>query len=337
MRFPTRSDYIASIQAPNCIVDPHLKNGKAVSKNGKLLSYSGGFAIVFPFEVQHKKYAIKCWVNDVGDTQKRTKEIASYLKQVNLPYFVEFEYLEKGLLSGTGVQPVVRMEWVEGLTLKEYVHRNLSNEVKIKGIATAFAKMVQQLHGAQIAHGDLQHENILIDPNGNLVLVDYDSLYVPSLTGERDIIKGLPGYQHPGRLKCEFINAKLDYFSELIIYLSLLAVANKPDLWSKYNLEKTEYLLFSKEDILSKGNTEVFKELNTLSREIKKLNQELIHYTQLDDIDSFLPLEDLIDRSSKFPWEGRQRIVTPDTPVNQVKIGDILQKAGNGKKKGSKR
>lgn len=50
--------------------------------------------------------------------------------------------------------------------------------------------MCKKLHEKSIAHGDLQHGNILVDSNGNIYLIDYDSMFVPSLEKERDIIKG---------------------------------------------------------------------------------------------------------------------------------------------------
>ena len=70
-----------------------------------------------------------------------------------------------------------------------------------------------------------------------LYLVDYDSFYCSDLKGEQDIVKGLVDYQHPSRQENKYVSEKLDYFSELIIYLSILAIAESPSLVDKYQVE----------------------------------------------------------------------------------------------------
>ena len=71
----------------------------------------------------------------------------------------------------------------------------------------------------------MQHGNIMVKDGGQLVLVDYDSMYVPALDGWDEEIKGLQGYQHEARWKNKKLAPKADYFSELIIYLSLLGLS----------------------------------------------------------------------------------------------------------------
>ena len=103
--------------------------------------------------------------------------------------------------------------------------------------------MAKTLHTHQISHGDLQDGNILLKLNGTDVeikLIDYDSLFVPSLGGYPDSIVGLPEFQHPHRMAGGgTANAKVDYFSELVIYLSFRSLAEKPALWSQFG-QRTE-------------------------------------------------------------------------------------------------
>lgn len=80
--------------------------------------------------------------------------------------------------------------------------------------------MITKLHEHHISHGDLQHGNILIDSNDELFLIDYDSVYVPELDGECDIIKGLKGYQHPKRGENKKANEKVDYFSNTLLIIT---------------------------------------------------------------------------------------------------------------------
>ncbi len=124
------------------------------------------------------------------------------------------------------------MRWIEGLKLNEYIYQHKSDkDILKKKLAGDFITMCKKLHEKSIAHGDLQHGNILVDSNGNIYLIDYDSMFVPSLEKERDIIKGKDDYQHPNRKANKYANCKLDYFSELIIYISILAISEKSLHW----------------------------------------------------------------------------------------------------------
>ncbi|QLQ08322.1 MAG: hypothetical protein HZY76_21580 [Anaerolineae bacterium] len=51
-----------------------------------------------------------------------------------------------------------------------------------------------QTHG--IAHGDLQHGNVLVAAD-ELRLIDYDGMYVPPLSGRESHEIGHRNYQHP--------------------------------------------------------------------------------------------------------------------------------------------
>jgi hypothetical protein len=128
-----------------------------------------------------------------------------------------------------------------------------------------------------------------------MVLIDYDSLYVPSLAGYDDYIKGLAGYQHPQRFAHGKTNEKLDYFSELIIFTSIIALAENPKLWDKYGLSGTEELLFRKEDFKSFSSTRIYRDLNSLSEPIKKCLNTIKEFLSKNNIQDLLPLDQVID------------------------------------------
>ena len=69
---------------------------------------------------------------------------------------------------------------------------------------------------------------------------------------------------HPARFLMTQVSSKADYFSELIIYTSIKALSKFPNLWSELNIENTDTMLFSKEDIESNGMSNVF---NTISKD----------------------------------------------------------------------
>ena len=290
MPVSTISDYSASINTPQMVKASMLIGGSPVKKNGRQIKYSGGFCVVFPYETATKKYAVRCWHVNIDNIQRRTKLISDAIHAANLPYFVSFDYVPNGLMTTLGCQPIVVMEWVDAKTLKGYISAHINDSSALKKLAESFKNMVADLHKHRLAHGDLQHGNIMVRDDGSLVLVDYDSMYAPELDGFTDDIKGLAGYQHPARWKNRSLNEKIDYFSEIVIYTSILALAKHPNLWNELNLEDTETMLFSFEDITSKGASSIFSKLENDS-ELKVLSDRIKEFLRKDSIDELSPLE----------------------------------------------
>ncbi len=316
-KLPEVSEYLSAIESPQLLKAPILQQGNVVKRNDTIIRYTGGFCVVFPYETQAKKYAIRCWHASVANAQERTKAIADELHRVRLPYFVGFEYIPQGILTGMGVQPVVAMDWVDAMTLKDYMSANLYNSDKLRSLSKCFLSMVKDLHINSLSHGDLQHGNILVKDSGDIVLVDYDSMCVPSLLGYKEDIKGLEGYQHPARWKNDKLTPKADYFSELIIYTSILAIAKCPKLWIDLNLEDTDTLLFTADDINSYQQAEIYTIIESLDPELKQLSIAIKTALEEDSIDNLKPLEEVIispvDKISSKWSDNGYHVVKQDT------------------------
>lgn len=293
MAIASISEYSASINTPQMIKANMLIGGSPIKKNGRQIKYSGGFCVVFPFKTITKKYAVRCWHINVNDIQNRTKLISEAIKSTALPYFVGFEYVPNGIQTAQGAQDIVVMDWVNASTLKKYIADHIHRPSKIVDLANAFKSMVTDLHLHHLAHGDLQHGNILVKDDGSIVLVDYDSMYVPALSGYSDEIKGLAAYQHPARWNNKTTNETIDYFSEIIIYTSLLALSKFPNLWWELNLDDTETLLFTPEDISSKGNSKIFQILES-NQELQPLSFKIKDFLGKASIYELEPLENVI-------------------------------------------
>ena len=303
MLWPSRIDYAQAVgNHPHIsILDPKFKRGNPRrGTNNYLVAYSGGFSIVFPVEVLSNIYALRCWIADIGDAETRYKEISDYLKQCRLPYFVDFEYVPNGIMVNGDKYPVTRMEWAEGETLCDFIKRNLQDARCLKTAAVEFQKMVAVLHDHQISHGDLQDGNILLKRSGTDVeikLIDYDSVFVPALRGQPDTIVGVPAYQHPQRIAGGGrANEKVDYFSELVIYLSLLSLVEKPDLWHQFGAAEKR-LLFKAEDFKNPDQSDVFRELENLSLDVKQLASKLKEFCK-QSVDQLEPLESVLPKTS---------------------------------------
>lgn len=306
MPLPTIPIYSTCIKTPALVHPSVLKDGHPIEKGARLIKYSGGFCVVFPYQTPSKKYAVRCWHAEVSEAKRRTQVIADALKKSNLPYFVGFDFFEEGIMTPLGIQPIVVMDWVDAQSLKKFLAEHITESNVINEIAENFKKMVADLHAKHFSHGDLQHGNIMVKPDLSLVLVDYDSMYVPGLKGMPDEIKGLVGYQHEARWKNEQVSEKADYFSELVIYLSLKALAKMSSLWNDLNMENTETLLFSGEDIQSRGSSKIFSRLKNDS-ELASLVDKLCEFMDKSSIEDLTPLEEAIvskNESISSKWKG---------------------------------
>ncbi|MDO5105880.1 protein kinase [Capnocytophaga sp.] len=294
---------------------PDLQGAVAVKKNnGQPFCYTGGFNMVFQLEHQGQKWAFRVWHVPFGADKERFQKIANYLKTKNLPYFATFIYDANGLLVNGKLQDTIRMEWLEGTLLKDFLRENLYNKEALFAFAEKFKQMTQVLHKNQISHGDLQHGNILIDSDNSIKLVDYDSVCIPEIEGEEEIVSGLKGYQHPSRFQTKKTSLTADYFSEMVIYLSVLALIENPDLWEKYQLEDSEYLLFSESDFVNFKQSEVYKDLQQLSPMVRNLAFVFDVYTRNANYLTIHPMEDY--RFLNLNAKVKHEILTfmPDIP-----------------------
>ena len=126
------------------------------------------------------------------------------------------------------------------------------NREAIAAVADRWLEAVQELSDNSVAHGDLQHANVMVTPQSEMKLVDYDGMCVPALVGRRNLEVGVEPYQHRQRGAGTLLSLDLDNFSALVIYVALRALAVQPALWMKY-VEQVGYdkLLFRREDFQS--------------------------------------------------------------------------------------
>ncbi len=160
------------------------------------------------------------------------------------------------------------MEWIEGEPLNTYIAKNLGQPHKLLQLSRDWSEMMASLRAAQIAHGDLQHGNILVTPTG-LRLIDYDGMYVPSLNGCVSHEEGHRNYQHPERTGRDF-GPYLDNFSAWVIFSSVMLVALEPRLWQLLK-GGDECLLFRRDDFKRPDRSSAFQVLESSSPEVKAL------------------------------------------------------------------
>ena len=222
---------------------------------------SGAFASVFTIDgIDGRRWAVKCFTRSVPDQAIRYQQISEALRMVSKPWRVEFENLPIGVLSRGRWFPALKMEWIDATGLMSFIENHLWEPDKLSDLAVKFAQMVEDLSLLGIAHGDLQHGNLLVTSSGELKLIDYDGMFVPSLAQMGACEKGHENYQSPSRTMNTW-GPDLDNFSTWIIYASLVALTIDPTLWTLLHDQGDEALLFNHADFVDQHNSRALQTL----------------------------------------------------------------------------
>lgn len=186
-------------------------------------------------------------------------------------YFIDYDYRDRVISVNGSVLPGIIMPWINGCRLDQYI-RDHNDKASLLRLAGEFMRMFRTLKMHGIAHGDLSNSNILVTPEGKIKLIDYDSVYVPTMEQYKgadafyQITGGQAPFQHPERIdkiNCP-MTANDDNFSQHVIYLSILAMAHKPELVD--NISDKE-LIFTPLDLQSGKNfykTTIFQKIDAI-------------------------------------------------------------------------
>ena len=267
MNYPSISDYIEALRDAEDSLS-ELKDLRLVyDDHGHPIMSSGNFAVVFKMQAPTGEYhALKCFLRDQEERSERYRMIAEELQYVQSTYLVKFRYLESELFvdvpNTDGEEyPVLLMDWVDGIPLDQYLKTIINYNYGKDLLAYRFSLLARWLVTQPFAHGDLKPDNICVCDDGSLVLLDYDGMYVPALSGRKPLEQGSPHYRHPLRSTLPF-DEHIDDYSLSLILLSLRAIALDATLYVRYS--SSEYLLLSEQDQLNPYTSPVFKELNRL-------------------------------------------------------------------------
>jgi len=284
MVWPTPQDYNEALQHPNLsFADADLRQGKAtLTPLGLPRPITGGFASVYRMRCGRRDWAVRCFLREYADQAQRYAAISRHLTAAKLPYMVGFDFQPEGIRLNKRWYPILKMEWIEGDLLIDYVRKNLNKPTALERLSRKWHAMTEVLRLADVAHGDLQTGNVLV-VRDDLKLIDYDGMYVPSMAGQRSHEIGHRHFQHPKRTLTHF-GPGLDNFSSCSIYLSLFALSRDPSLWKKTNAGD-ESLLFKECDFNDPGSSVTFRLLaehsNLEVRELTSKFQSMLALTPL--------------------------------------------------------
>ena len=262
MQYLLISEYVRAIQDASNNLDKLAHLVPVLDDHGEPYRSSGAFAVVFKMKDEQtgKCYALKCFTEEQEGRAEAYRQIADELEFVDSSYITSVKYLEKEIFVDSSCEedefPVLLMDWIDGETMESYIAENYQDNYAMAMLCYRFCKMAAWLRSQPFAHGDIKPDNIMVRPDGNLTLVDYDGMFVPAMKGQKSPTIGTKDFSHLLRTVDDF-DETIDDFALASIALSLKAISLKPSLLDEYGA--ADRLLFSAEDYrdLSKSNVVV--------------------------------------------------------------------------------
>ncbi|CUU54050.1 Phosphotransferase enzyme family protein [Parafrankia irregularis] len=265
VRHPSAEDYIRAVQRPDLVFDHPELTGARFDVHPLLgipVPASGSTAVVFRATIGGTAHALRFFTREDASTQQRYTAIDDWFTERGLsPDVAACRWVDDAILVNGRRWPMVQMDWVDGHTLDRHVEElvEADDRAALRTLADSWRDLLRRLQSAQFAHGDLQHGNVLVDTAGRLRLVDFDSSWIAPFTGSPPPTEGgHRNYQPENRLWGPW----MDTFPGLVIYLSLLALAQEPDQWERFN--DGENLLLGRRDFQPPHQTEAWSWLAEL-------------------------------------------------------------------------
>ena len=267
MQYPLISEYVKAIQDASNNLDELAHLVPVQDDHGEPYRSSGAFAVVFKMKDEQtgKCYALKCFLEEQEGRAEAYRMIADELEFVDSSYITSVKYLDKEIFVDSSCEedefPVLLMDWIDGETMETYIAENYQDNYAMAMLCYRFCKMAAWLRSQPFAHGDIKPDNIMVRPDGNLTLVDYDGMFVPAMKGQKSPTIGTKDFSHPLRTVDDF-DETIDDFALASIALSLKAISMNSKLLDTYGA--SDRLLFSENDYRNPSNSKVISALQEL-------------------------------------------------------------------------
>ena len=267
MQYPLISEYVRAIQDASDNLGELAHLVPVLDDHGEPYRSSGAFAVVFKMKDEQtgKCYALKCFTEEQEGRAEAYRQIADELEFVDSTYITSVKYLEKEIFVDSSCEedefPVLLMDWIDGETMETYIAENNQDNYAMAMLCYRFCKMAAWLRSQPFAHGDIKPDNIMVRPDGNLTLVDYDGMFVPAMKGQKSPTIGTKDFSHPLRTVDDF-DETIDDFALASIALSLKAISMNSKLLDTYGA--SDRLLFSESDYRTPSSSKAISALQDL-------------------------------------------------------------------------
>lgn len=249
MNYPSTNQYIETLSNPKGLF--HTLCGVEVygGSDGEPEFRSGNFGVVFKISTSEGIKALKCF------TQAQAGRLTAYerIAEAVTPsqYMVDYRFLDNEIYvfddSNNGrYYPILLMEWVEGDTLSTHIQQAVITKSisRLKELSEKFDNLSEWLLAQTFAHNDLKPDNIMVRKSDDqLLLIDYDGMFVESMQGEAARELGTEPFQSPNRHTAAF-DRHVDNYSIAYIRQAFKMLIDNPNRYVTDSL-----VCFSEEEL----------------------------------------------------------------------------------------
>jgi len=294
--WPTLDEYDNAFEdAALTVNDPDIRGGKLShdSRPLRLNVSTGRYVTVYRIS----DWVVKCFVTNSitgklaieppPDIHERYQEINDYLgKHISqLSFIVPQIWIDRGIKINGQDWPFIKSAFIWPVqTIGQFLEARLADRAMMTALSKQWLTLINTFESLHIAHGDLDATNILVCgdyPKVILKLVDFDSMYVPNLHGRTLYEQGHEHFQ-PIHQGLRAFNDEMDRFSALVIYLSLIALADDPQLWTKCKANEDAKMLLGADDYRTLRNSKSYNLLLAMhdNQNLQNCLYELEHSLQ---------------------------------------------------------
>jgi len=272
-KFPTIGEYNQALQKNGSSIFSTLSSVEIIPSRTLpikvFLFGSGAFAAVFKGNLNNKLYALRFFLEASSENMSRYEKICSYLQQIDSTWKVNCEFLQNEITVKNIKLPVLKMDWIQGKLINEFVSHNLHNKAVLANLQKEIVNVANDLNNNKIGHGDIQCGNMIIvgsSTSFQLKLIDYDGMFTPNQNTSKSIENGRSEFNHPERNKMHF-GTYIDRFPFWVMLCALEALNFDPSLWKEVmqgGFNTLDNFLFVRNDFVNPNTSKLIERLKGL-------------------------------------------------------------------------
>lgn len=201
-----------------------------------LNSSEGCYTLLVSNRSTEQKYIAKCYSKHSSFFTTAEPEIMTGIQSDAIPRF-EGEY------NNEEYRCVLR-EYVEGVSLYEYVKLHRLTEEEISNIAIKLSAAMKKLHDMEnpVIHRDIKPQNIIVKNDGSIVLIDLGiSRIYKEEECEDTVLAGTQVFMSPEQYGFRQTDSRSDIYSFGVVLVWMLTGQTKPIQKPHTELEKIAY------------------------------------------------------------------------------------------------
>lgn len=122
---------------------------------------------------------------------------------------------------------IVLEAYIDGVTVAEVMQSGRYRYRGAKKVVSGVCNALSVLHERGIIHRDVKPENVMIDRNGNVVLIDLNASRKESQAGKDTVIMGTVGYASPEQLGLSQSDERTDVYAVGVL-LNVMLTGHHP-------------------------------------------------------------------------------------------------------------